>query len=215
MPVGATPQRDSSHSELCQLCPVRLSRTKGKLHLYGNGHVCQRCYNELRKTVSDAVPSRRSRRPYDTLGPTQRRERRRLLRDVIHNAQEQVGCPIDALQPQSRTTPAELVHLPTSVREQIRTVPSLCIPSEQSMIRCKQQLADTHATATGTFVGGAYITDPIRFVSVVCAQPSFIAVGGSLSGIDSSVVLLRRRLNPSTRSSMPSSTSSTVIKRAT
>jgi len=74
------------------------------------------------------------------------------------------------------------VHLPTSVREQIRSVPSLHIPSEQSMIKCKQQLAHTHATATGTFAGGAYITDPIRFVSVVCAQSSVLVVGGDAGG---------------------------------
>lgn len=89
---------------------------------------------------------------------------------------------MDALQLQPRATPSELVHLPTSVREQIRTVPSLHIPSEQSMIRCKQLLADTHATATGTFVGGAYISDPIRFVSVVCAQSSLLVVGGDAGG---------------------------------
>ena len=50
------------------------------------------------------------------------------------------------------------------------------------MINCKQQLASTHATETGTFAGGAYITDPVRFVSVLCAQSSFIAVGGDAGG---------------------------------
>jgi hypothetical protein len=68
------------------------------------------------------------------------------------------------------------------VREAIRTVPSLHIPCEQSMINCKRQLASTHATETGTFAGGAFITDPVRFVSVLCAQSSFIAVGGDAGG---------------------------------
>ena len=77
---------------------------------------------------------------------------------------------------------AELIHLPTSVREAIRTVPSLHIPSEQTMIQCKQQLATSHATETGTFAGGAFIADPVRFVSVLCAQSSFIAVGGDAGG---------------------------------
>ena len=31
-------------------------------------------------------------------------------------------------------------------------------------------------------MGGAYITDPVRFVSVLCAQSSFIAVGGDAGG---------------------------------
>jgi hypothetical protein len=46
------------------------------------------------------------------------------------------------------------------------------------MIKCKQLLATSHATETGTFANGAYITDPIRFVSVLCAQSPFLAVGG-------------------------------------
>jgi hypothetical protein len=50
------------------------------------------------------------------------------------------------------------------------------------MIACKKLLADTHATETGTFAGGAYITDPLRFVSVLCAQSVFIAVGGDAGG---------------------------------
>jgi hypothetical protein len=44
------------------------------------------------------------------------------------------------------------------------------------------QLATTHATETGTFAGGAYITDPLRFVSVLCAQSPFISVGGDAGG---------------------------------
>ena len=50
------------------------------------------------------------------------------------------------------------------------------------MIKCKQQLATTHATETGMFAGGAYITDPVRFVSVLCAQSSLLAVGGDTGG---------------------------------
>jgi hypothetical protein len=50
------------------------------------------------------------------------------------------------------------------------------------MIKCKQQLATSYATETGTFAGGAFISDPVRFVSVLCAQSSFIAVGGDAGG---------------------------------
>jgi hypothetical protein len=50
------------------------------------------------------------------------------------------------------------------------------------MIACKKLLATSHATETGTFAGGAYITDPVRFVSGLCAQSSFIAVGGDAGG---------------------------------
>jgi hypothetical protein len=93
-----------------------------------------------------------------------------------------VGCPIEALPFHSQASPEELIHLPTCVREQIRTVPSLHIPSEQTMIQCKKQLAISHGTKTGTFPGGAYITDPLRFVSVLSAQSSLLAVGGDCGG---------------------------------
>jgi hypothetical protein len=89
---------------------------------------------------------------------------------------------MEALHLQQHTTPEELLHLTTAERERIRTVPSLRIPCEQTMIACKQQLATSHATETGTFVGGAYITDPVRYVSVLCAQSPFIAVGGDSGG---------------------------------
>ena len=124
------------------------------------------------------VPATRSKRPYDTLGPTQKWERKKQARQAL----EAIDCPPAALMEEQRTAPQELLHLPKSVRQQIRSVPSLHIPSEQTMIKCKQQLAITHATETGTFVGGAFITDPVRFVSVLCAQSSLLAVGGDCGG---------------------------------
>ena len=91
---------------------------------------------------------------------------------------ERVGCPLEAISQPPVPPPAELIHLSTAVREQIRTVPSLRIPCEQSMIKCKRRLATSHATETATFASGAYITDPLAYVSVLCAQSSFVAVGG-------------------------------------
>jgi len=64
---------------------------------------------------------------------------------------DRVGVPLEVITPPSTPSPADLIHLPTSVREQIRTVRGLHIPCEQTMIACKQLLADTHATETGTF----------------------------------------------------------------
>ena len=122
------------------------------------------------------------KRPYDTLQRTQKRERRKQAREALTQVLDEIGVPLHAIAPSSTPSPAELIHLPTSVREQIRTIPSLHIPSEPSMIQCKKLLATTHATETGTFAGGAYITDPVRFVSVLCAQSPFIAVGGDAGG---------------------------------
>ena len=135
-----------------------------------------------RHAVATRTPITRAKRPYDTLQSTQQWKRRKQLQSAIAEASQQIGCPVDALHLQQRTTPEELMHLPTSVREQIRGVSSLHIPCEQTIIACKKLLATTHATETGTFAGGAFITDPVRFVSVLCAQSSFIAVGGDAGG---------------------------------
>ena len=120
------------------------------------------------------------KRPYDTLQLMQQWKRRKLLHSAVTDASQQIGCP--RIASEQRTTPEELLHLSTAERERIRTVPSLHIPCERTMIACKQQLATTHATETNTFAGGAYITDPLRSVSVLCAQSPFIAVGGDAGG---------------------------------
>jgi hypothetical protein len=95
---------------------------------------------------------------------------------------ESIGCPLDAIIEKPRASPEQLLHLSTSDRDRIRTVPSLRIPCEKTMIKCKQALATSHATETATFANGAYLTDPVRFVSVLCAQSPFIAVGGDAGG---------------------------------
>jgi hypothetical protein len=116
------------------------------------------------------------------LQSTQQYKRRKEARVAVAEVLQQVGCPLEAIHLPSTPAPEELLHLTTAERERIRTVPSLHIPCEQTMIKCKKQLATSHATATGTFAGGAYITDPVRFVSVLCAQSPFIAVGGDAGG---------------------------------
>lgn len=179
--------RDYSHPAAnglwwCPLCTHRIE-PKQPSRPHGPGRAHNSCLLRHARAAAPArTPIPRSKRPYDTLRPTQRRERRKQARTAVTHALQQVGCPLDAIQPSPRATPAELVHLPTSVRERIRSVPSLHIPCERTMIQCKLQLAATHATETGTFAGGTYITDPIRFVSVLCAQSSFIAVGGDAGG---------------------------------
>jgi hypothetical protein len=124
------------------------------------------------------VPISRSKRPYHTLQPTQKWERKTQARKAL----EAIDCPPEALVEEQRTTPQELIHLSTSVREQIRSVPRLRVPSEKTIINCKRELASTHATETGTFANGAYITDPVRFVSVLSSQSSLLTVGGDAGG---------------------------------
>jgi hypothetical protein len=95
---------------------------------------------------------------------------------------DEIGVPMEVIAPPSTPAPIDLVHLPTSVREQMRGVRHLRIPSEKQMIQCKKLLAASHGTETGTFAGGAYMTDPLAYVSVLCAQSPFIAVGGDAGG---------------------------------
>ena len=164
----------------------RQVRSREPSRPYGAGRAHQACIKAHgRAAAPPLTPIQRKQRiirPYATLQPTQRYKRRQQASADITNTLQHVGVPLSAVIPQPIPSPAELIHLPTSVREAIRTVPSLRIPSEQTMIKCKQQLATSHATGTGTFAGGAYITDPVLFVSVLCAQSSFIVVGGDAGG---------------------------------
>ena len=131
---------------------------------------------------SSPAPSPRFKRPYDQLGSTQKWKRKKKAREAVAQVLDEIGVPADVITPPSTPSPADLIHLPTSVREQIRSVPSLHIPSEQTIIQCKKQLSTTHATETGTFANGAYLTDFVRFVSVLCAQSSHLVVGGDAGG---------------------------------
>ena len=179
--VDRTKQRADGHW-LCVLCPA-IIRSREPHRSHGAGRAHDKCIKrQERAAAPTAAPLQRTKRPFDTLGPTQKRERRQKAKEAVAEVLEEHGVPLDAIHPQAVPSPAELLHLSTADRERIRTVPSLHIPCEQTMIACKQQLATSHATATGTFVGGAFITDPVRFVSVVCAQSSFISVGGDAGG---------------------------------
>jgi hypothetical protein len=178
----ASPQPQQKCGPPCKLCGV-IIRSRDAHRPYEGGRAHQSCIKaQNRHAVATRTPVVRVKRPYDSLQPTQRWVRRQQLRSAVEAAVQQIGCPLEAIQPQSRTTPEELLHLSTAERERVRTVPSLRIACEQTFIQCKQQLATTHATETGTFANGAYITDPVRFVSVLCAQSSFIAVGGDAGG---------------------------------
>jgi hypothetical protein len=127
-------------------------------------------------------PVSRAKRLYEQLGPTQRWKRRKAARAAVEAVLEQHGVPAAVIQPQAAPSPADVLHLSTAERERTRTIPHVHIPCEQSIIACKKLLAATHATETGTFAGGAYVTDPVRFVSVLCTQSSFVAAGGDAGG---------------------------------
>jgi hypothetical protein len=164
------------------LCPA-IIRSRQPSRPYGAGRAHNACLLRCKRAIAPVIsPIIRSKRPYDTLKPSQQHNRRHQVRTEVAAIVRRVSCPLEAIQPSSYTTPAELLHLSTAERDRIRTVPSIHIPSEQSIIKCKKLLANSYATKTGTFENGAYITDPIRFVSILCTQSPFIAVGGDGGG---------------------------------
>ena len=183
-----SPEKQGKCGPPCKLCGV-IIRSRDAHRPHGNGRAHDTCVRRVNRAAAPPLTPiqrrQRAKRPYDTLQPTQQWKRRMQLRSTIAAAEQQVGCSaVTAVQHRAIATaaPEELIHLPKSVRTAIRTVRSLRIPNEATIIKCKQQLATTHATETGTFAGGAFITDPVRFVSVLCAQSPFIAVGGDSGG---------------------------------
>ena len=129
-----------------------------------------------------APPVTRAKRPYADLRPTQQWKRRRKAREAVTQVLDRIGVPLDVITPPSTPSPHDLLHLSTAERERFRTVRGIHLPCERTIIQCKKLLTATHATETGTFANGAYITDPVRFVSVLCAQSPFLAVGGDKGG---------------------------------
>jgi hypothetical protein len=46
-------------------------------------------------------------------------------------------------------------------------VEGISIPSEKKMIQEKKKLSESHGTATASFSNGAYISDPLSFISTI------------------------------------------------
>jgi hypothetical protein len=115
--LGARPRVDADGQPVCERCGRRLSRCKGKLYACPPGKCCHSCYNETHSGSSSAPKQQRSKRPYDTLQPTQRWKRRKQARATVAEVLEQLGVPLAALQPPSTPSPAELLHLTTAERE--------------------------------------------------------------------------------------------------
>ncbi len=122
------------------------------------------------------------KRLYSALKPTQKWKRRCKARVAVTKVLDDIGCPLEAITPRAPITPTKVLHLTPAERQRTRTVRCLHFPCERSMRKKHERLAHTCATATGTFANGAYITDPLRLVSVLCVQSSFIAVGGDSGG---------------------------------
>ena len=55
--AGRGPRLDSAGKQICELCPVRLSRAKGKLYKHEPGMICHACYNGVRRAAVVAAPA--------------------------------------------------------------------------------------------------------------------------------------------------------------
>ena len=73
----------------------------------------------------------RKRKAYNELKPTQKRERRKRLKERIEALEAEVGCPVSAAISPPSVPPSDLIHLSTCDRERIRSVSSLSIPSNR------------------------------------------------------------------------------------
>jgi hypothetical protein len=88
-----------------------------------------------------------------------------------------LGVPPHALLSSTRLPAPSLLHLSTSARRLMRTVPGLQMVGEKAVIKWKRRMAESHGTGTASFsrdgLVGCYTTDPLRFIAAVAPSSSF------------------------------------------
>ena len=188
----AEPASGSTKSPLCPLCFQRFKHGQPRRKWQGKPAHAECVRDQYPSSSSSpraaSAPSspvlsrqagrkefsvRLKRKPYDKLGPTQRQERKNLALEFL----QAIDLPVQALARQ-QPPPEELFHLSQADRQRIRSIPSFSIPGEQAIRAAKLAAAQTHATETAKFDTGAYVTDPLHFVSVVAGQSPRLTVGG-------------------------------------
>ena len=95
---------------------------------------------------------------------------------------QEIDCPLEAIVPTAPITPSKIVHLSTAERKRTRSVRKLLFSSERTVRSALKQYSVSHATETKTFADGAYMSDTLRYVSYLCEQSTFLAVGGDCGG---------------------------------
>ena len=108
-------------------------------------------------------------KPYHELRKTQRSVRRKAGMTFL----QQHDIPISELQP--TITSHQVIHLPTTIRQQMRSVKGIRMPSEKVMIALKHELSVTHgtATATATAIQGDWIAHPRPILSTMLEYSAF------------------------------------------
>jgi len=100
------------------------------------------------------------------------------MKAAIEELEEKIGCPVFAAVATTSTPPSSLLHLSTSDRNRSRSIDSIVIPSEKLISQLKKELSNSHHSQTGSFSNGAYICDPLGFISSVTKSSPFVCVGG-------------------------------------
>lgn len=139
--------------------------------------LCYSCYDQQRNRSNH---KKRKLKGYDECSTTTKWERRTKLK----KSSDTIQCPLSAVQP---TIPeSELIHLSTATRNQMRTVPSIKLPSEKKIVELKKELVVTHGTGTSkTNFNGfifTYLNDPLLFIQHVTKESKYISIGGDTGG---------------------------------
>lgn len=141
VPAGLLPRRDDFGYQLCELCPARLNRAKGKLHLHPPGKICQKCYDATRRP-SSAAEAASTAQPST---PAPRSHKRKAGSDPGQQAMQQHhSC--------TRTITRRI--LPPTPTQQ--TLPR----SMRSTEKIARQLEETHARRVAAMAAAASSASP-------------------------------------------------------
>ena len=182
MRANARTRRGGPPPASCSVCSKQI-QSKQPSRPHGGGRAHKACIQRsARAAAASSTPVPRTKRPYESLKPTQRWERRTKARAAVEEELEDIGCPISAIVRPVPVTPTKVIHLSPAERARTRSIRPFLLPSERTMRKSLERYAITHATETSTFRKGTYITDPLRYVSILCAKASFLAAGGDCGG---------------------------------
>jgi hypothetical protein len=161
--------RPTEGGRLCNKCDIKARKHKKET----SARILHLPPPPLLRTAS--APARlRTLAPLSTLTASGQRHRKRKAEALL----EQVQVPAGVLSP-ARIPPTAFLRTSTRFRNEMRRVlPSVAIPGEKAMATLKEQIADTKGTATASFDCGAYLTDPLRFVSVLTSHSEYLVIGG-------------------------------------
>jgi len=147
---------------------------------------CRTCRTTNKSTAAEqaSVSIKQTRalrlpRPYEQCARTERYKRRKRGREAL----EAIVVPPEALKKRKLNAAAvDVVHLSKAARTQMRSVPSIRLPSERSIAAVKGLLELSHGTAVATFANGSYVTDPIKLVRMATLGRTHLVVGGDGGG---------------------------------